>query len=71
MDSEIKNICLALKEEAEGVISYTNKIRDVTAKETVHMFEAMRLDKIGYIQNLTLELTKIMTANLEKEVEKI
>lgn len=65
MDEVIKNICQALKEEAEAVISYTDKISSTSAvegmDETVQTLALTRLDEVEHIQNLTLELTKLMS----------
>lgn len=66
MDEVIKNICNALKEEAEAVINYTDRISSTSAVEgmdaTVQMLALNRLDEVEHIQNLTLELTKMMSA---------
>ena len=65
MDEVIKNICNALKEEAEAVISYTDKISSTSAVEgmdaTVQALALIRLDEVEHIQNLTIELTKMMS----------
>lgn len=65
MDETIKNICAALKEEAEAVIGYTDKIIATTQSEgmesATQRFEMIRLDEVEHIQNLTLELTKLMS----------
>ena len=65
MDEVIKNICNALKEEAEAVISYTDKISATSAVEgmdaTVQALALIRLDEVEHIQNLTIELTKMMS----------
>lgn len=66
MDEVIKNICQALKEEADAVISYTDKIARTSAVEgmdaTAMQFGQIRLDEVEHIQNLTLELTKLMAS---------
>lgn len=71
MDELIKNICVALKEEAEAVISYTDKITSATqagnAGSVSQVFEMIRLDEVEHIQNLTLELTKLMSYATEGE----
>ena len=73
MDVVIKNICQALKEEAEAIISYTDKIRctsEVNGAEAVVMQLAkIRLDEVEHIQNLTLELTRLMMADTEPAAE--
>ena len=65
MDEVIKNICNALKEEAEAVISYTDKISATSAVEgmdaTVQALALIRLDEVEHIQNLTIELTKMIS----------
>lgn len=65
MDEVIKNICNALKEKAEAVISCTDRISSTSAVEgmdaTVQALALIRLDEVKHIQNLTLELTKIMS----------
>ncbi|MFR1711282.1 MAG: hypothetical protein ACLSWE_03825 [[Clostridium] symbiosum] len=73
MDVVIKNICQALKEEAEAIISYTDKIRctsEVNGAEAVVMQLAkIRLDEVEHIQNLTLELTRLMMTDTEPAAE--
>ena len=73
MDVVIKNICQALKEEAEAIICYTDKIRctsEVNGAEAVVMQLAkIRLDEVEHIQNLTLELTRLMMADTEPAAE--
>lgn len=65
MEEVIKNICQALKEEADAVISYTDKISSTASVEgmdaTVQTMAMIRLDEVEHIQNLTLELTKLMS----------
>lgn len=72
MNETIKNICQALKEEADAVISYTDKIADTSQVEgtdaTVQTFEKIRLDELEHIQHLTLELTRLLTSGAESEV---
>lgn len=69
MDEIIKTICQSLKEEAEAVISYTEKIAAIATVEggnkTAHAMEKIRLDEIEHIQNLCLELTKLMISGTE------
>ena len=73
MDEVIKNICTALKEEAEAVISYTDKISASASTEggsgSTQVMENIRLDEVEHIQNLTLELTKLMTSSTEPAIE--
>lgn len=70
MDTAIKNICEALKEEADAVIKSTDSINEIvnTGKHgsIAAMFALNRLDRISYIQQLTLELTNLMS-NEQKE----
>lgn len=70
MDEAIKNICIALKEEAEAVISYTDKIIATSqienAGSAAQRFEMIRLDEVEHIQHLTLELTKMLSASTEE-----
>lgn len=65
MDGVIKNIRNALKEEAEAVSSYTDKISATSAVEgmdaTVQALALIRLDEVEHIQNLTIELTKMIS----------
>ena len=72
MNETIKNICQALKEEADAVISYTDKISATLQVEgtdaTVQTFEKIRLDELEHIQHLTLELTRLLTSGAESEV---
>ncbi len=67
MDEAIKNICHALKEEADAVISYTDKISATeqaeNMEETVQTLAIIRLDEVEHIQNLCIELTKIVSGS--------
>lgn len=71
MDEAIKNICQALKEEADAVISYTDKIAATeqtgNMEETVQTLAMIRLDEVEHIQNLCIELTKIISGSGKKE----
>ena len=65
MEDIIKTICEALIEKAEAVIKSTERITDtleshgpVTAVKT---FALNRLDEVEHIQNLTLELTNVLS----------
>lgn len=73
MDEVIKNICQALKEEAEAVISYTDKISctsEIEGMEAVSMqFAKIRLDEVEHIQNLAIELTRLMVTDAEPAAE--
>ena len=65
MDAVIKNICQALKEEAEAVIKCTDTIKEVSASgehgSVAAVFALNRLDRVGHIQNLTPELTNLLS----------
>ena len=65
MDAVIKNICQALKEEAEAVIESTDRINEIvdTGKHgsVAAIFALNRLDRVSHIQNLTLELTNLLS----------
>lgn len=65
MDEVIKSICNSLKEEAEAVSEYTDRISKASHVEgfgaTVELFEKTRLDEVEHMQNLVIELTKIMS----------
>lgn len=65
MDEAIKIICQALKEEAEAVISNTEKIGYLELHETtgttISTLAICRLDAVEHIQSLTIELTKLMS----------
>lgn len=67
MDAALKIICQALKEEAEALIKCTDAIAELAESQqyesVVATFELNRLDRIGYIQNLTLELTNLMSGS--------
>lgn len=69
MNEVIKNICQALKEEADAVISYTEKMESTLeadgAQSTAQRFEVIRMDEVEHIQNLCLELTKLVAATAE------
>lgn len=67
MDDIIKTICEALIENAEAVMKNTSRISSVTEKngpvEAIHTFAINRLDEVEHIQNLTLELTKVLSSD--------
>lgn len=69
MNEVIKNICQALKEEADAVISYTDKMESTLevdgAQSTAQRFEVIRMDEVEHIQNLCLELTKLVAATAD------
>jgi hypothetical protein len=70
MDELIKMVCQALKEEAEAVISYCEKIESTSdidnSADTARVFEKIRLDEVEHIQNLTLQLTNLVVPEMEK-----
>lgn len=65
MDEVIKTICQALIEEAEAIISYTDKMaateQSGNMEETVQTLAMIRLDEVEHVQNLCIELTKIVS----------
>lgn len=65
MDEAIKNICQALKEEAESVSSYTDRISAAEQagkmEETAQTLAMIRLDEVAHIQSLCIELTKLVS----------
>lgn len=67
MDEALKNICQALKEEADAVMSYTDKMTAIeqmgNMEETVQTLGIIRLDEVEHIQNLCIELTKIVSGS--------
>lgn len=71
MDEVIKDICQTLKEEVDAVISYQDKITiaNVTegAEKYAQIMESNLLDKVSHIQNLCLELTRVVTDNVKVE----
>lgn len=73
MDEAIKNICQALKEEADAVISYTDKISSTSEAEGMEpvtmQFASIRLDEVEHIQNLAIELTRLMMTDPEPAAE--
>ena len=67
MENAVKAICQALVEEAGLVISHTDKIAALGSSEartTAQAIDGMRLDA-EHIQNLTLELTRLITSGEE------
>ena len=73
MNEAIKNICQALKEEADAVISYTDKISGTSETEGMEavtmQFAKIRLDEVEHIQNLAIELTRQMMTDTEFAAE--
>ena len=65
MQDTIKNICNALQMEAETVKSYTDKIKfNPTEMDNIGViatFIKNQLDAVAHIQNLTIELTNLMS----------
>lgn len=66
MDDLIKTICEALIEEAEAVMKNTERITDTLEfhgpVEAIQSFALNRLDEVEHIQNLTVQLTKIIAS---------
>ena len=68
MENAVKAICQALIEEAGIVISHTDKIAALGSSEartTAQTIDGMRLDAEEHIQNLTLELTRVIASGEE------
>lgn len=67
MDDLIKTICEALIAEAEAVMKNTERITDTLEfhgpVEAIKTFSINRLDEVEHIQNLTLELTKVISTD--------
>ena len=67
MEAVVKIICQALKEEAEAVVRCTDAIKKMSETkehdEVIVTFILNRLDRIGHMQNLILELTSLMSNN--------
>lgn len=67
MNESIKTICQLLKEEAEAIISYTEKISALDQMEgmesTKQELDMIRLDEVEHVQKLTLELTRLVMDN--------
>lgn len=64
MNESIKIICQLLKEEADAIISYTEKLSVLDqakeAESTMKELSLIRLDEVEHVQKLTLELTRLM-----------
>lgn len=71
MNDVIKSLCQALQEEAEAVKGYTDKISSTPENEATKgaltTFAINRLDAVEHIQNLTLQLTKLMSNGISTE----
>lgn len=75
MDEAIKNICQALKEEAEAIIRDTDSISAVSKTEgadasqadsraaAVQTLALIRLDEVEHIQRLCIELTMLVSGS--------
>ncbi len=75
MDEAIKNICQALKEEAEAVIRGTDRISAISRTEgadasqedsldaAVQTLALIRLDAVEHIQSLCIGLTKLVSGS--------
>ena len=67
MENAVKRLP-GLIEEAGLVISHTDKIAALgssDARTTAQAIDGMRLDAVEHIQNLTLELTRLITSGEE------
>ena len=64
MDELIKTICQALKVEAEAVRNYTVGISAANnsdrGEDVVKTLTLNRMDSMEHIQNLTVQLTKVL-----------
>ena len=62
MDEAIRNLCLALKDEADTVIGSTDKLASLGdgAEKAAQTLETIRLDGVAHIQSLTLAITALM-----------
>ena len=71
MNEAIRDICVALGEEADAVISYSDKIaalvNNEATKDTAEKLSEIMFDEIEHIQKLTLELTRIVTSETAGE----
>lgn len=64
MDEAIRNLCLALKDEADSVIGSTDKLASLGdgAEKAAQTLEMIRLDGVAHIQSLTLAITELMSS---------
>ena len=60
MEEQIRKFCVALNKETESVIDYTRLINATEKEEHKRSFEIIRLDAVEHIQQLILELTKMI-----------
>ena len=78
MDDLIKNLCRSIIEEAQAVITNTDRVSETfnnadnteASAEAFRAFSVNRLDSIEHIQNLTIALTRVATGehnNADKE----
>lgn len=64
MDEAIRNLCLALKDEADSVIGSTDKLASLGdgTEKAAQTLEMIRLDGVAHIQSLTLAITELMSS---------
>lgn len=64
MDEAIRNLCLALKDEADSVIGSTDKLASLEdgTEKAAQTLEMIRLDGVAHIQSLTLAITELMSS---------
>lgn len=67
MNEQIKVLSEALKEEAEAVINYTEKIEESDNNTLNLVLEKIRLDEVEHMQSLVLEITKAITEPEKEE----
>jgi len=69
MQDTIKNICNAIQTEAEAVKGYTDKITypalDRNNVGVLATFIRNQLDAVEHLQNLTVELTKLVSEDIK------
>ena len=65
----IKNMCIALKEEADAIISYSEKMDAVPGSEIGNLFNKIRLDEMEHVQDLCLALTKMLAEETSEPEE--
>ena len=63
MDEAIRNLCLALKGEADTVIGCTEKLASLPdgSNKAAQTLDMIRLDGVAHIQSLTLAITELMS----------
>lgn len=64
MNEIIKTLCQAIEDEAEAIMNATERMDEAESKNLIGLaktYALSRLDAVEHIQNLTIELTNLVS----------